>query len=427
MAIITKLKLVWHTEKRRLGDLVPHELNAKIRKASPEFRKKLTEMIHKFGLVEIPAVDVDGTILAGHERIAALLAEHGPDYEIEVRVPSRQLTKTERKTYLLASNRLHADWNWTGLGEYFEIKDLLFSGFDDVDLSRVFDDATSVEDDEWNEEKELQKIKTPTVRLGDYLALGEHRLLCGDATDERVVRRLVAGTKIDFIDVDPPFNIKYSYKGKNGKYGGQEKDDKTPEQYKKFISSLISNAIGVSKSDAHYLFWCDERWVWLLQQLYVEHGITSRRLCIWVKDNGMPTPKVGFNKATEFAAYGTIGSPFLNTQAQNLNTILNREVGNGARAIDDIMDLFNVWLVKRLPTSAYQHPTQKPPSLHEKALRRCTRPGDIVLDLTAGSGSLMVACEQMKRRAFLVEKDPVFATLIKNRYEKISGKKAKKL
>ena len=422
---IIKSKLTWSTVKRRLGDLVPHTLNPRV--ASEEFRKKLIEMLQKFGLVEIPAVSLDGTILAGHQRIAALLALYGPDHVIEVRIPSRKLTEAEQKSYLLASNRLHADWDWTALGENFNIKDLLLTGFDDNDLSHIFDDSLSVEDDDWNEEKELDKIKIPTVKPGDLLQLGEHRLLCMDATDEKAVRKLVGNTRIDFVDVDAPFNIKYSYKGKNGKYGGSEKDDKTPDEYRAFMRSLVRNSIAVSKNSAHYIFWCDERWVWLLQELYRELGIESKRLCIWIKDNAMPTPKVAFNKATEFAVYGSIGTPFINDQIRNLNTIFNREVGNGARVLDDITDLYSIWLVKRLPASLYEHPTQKPPSLHEKALRRCTRPGDTVLDLTAGSGSLMVACEQMKRKAFLCEVDPIFATLIKNRYEKISGKKARTL
>jgi DNA modification methylase len=418
-------KLSWRTVKRRLGDLFPHALNPRI--VSEAFRKKLTEMIKKFGLVEIPAIDLDGTILAGHQRIAALLALYGPDYVIEVRIPSRRLTKSERDTYLLASNRLHADWDWGALAEHFDIKDLLATGFDDADLAHIFDDSLSVEDDEWDEEAEIKKIKTPTVHLGELWALGDHVLLCADATDEKTVRRLAGSTRIDFADVDAPFNIKYSYSGKNGKYGGAEKDDRSPAEYEGFMGALIKNTIAVSKPDAHYIFWCDERWVWLLQKLYRDLGIDSKRLCIWVKDNGMPTPKVAFNKATEFAAYGTRGTPFVNDAIKNLNTILNKEIGGGARALDDIIDLYSLWLVKRLPASQYEHPTQKPPSLHEKALRRLTRPGDAVLDLTAGSGSLMVACEQMKRRAFLCELDPIFATLIKNRYEKISGKKAKKL
>ena len=106
---------------------------------------------------------------------------------------------------------------------------------------------------------------------------------------------------------------------------------------------------------------------------------------------------------------------------------MNKEVATGNRLIDDIMDLFNIWLIKRLAGNEYQHPTQKPPTLYEKSLRRCSKPGDIILDLCAGSGSLMVACEQLKRTAYLVEIEPIFCQLIVNRYEKLTNTKVKKI
>jgi len=87
--------------------------------------------------------------------------------------------------------------------------------------------------------------------------------------------------------------------------------------------------------------------------------------------------------------------------------------------------LFNIWLAKRLPAQEYEHPTEKPPTLHEKALRRCTKAGDIVLDLFGGSGSTLIACEQLKRRAFLCEIEPIFCDLIIKRYEVLTGKEAR--
>ncbi len=414
-------KLEWHTKKHRVRDLVSREDNPNVNDER-QF-SKLKQSLKQSGYAEIIVADVDGTIVAGAHRHKALMEMGMGGTEIDVRVPNRKLTKKEFDRYLIASNALRGSWDYTLLREFDQ--SLLLNLLGEDDLSHLWDDQLEIEDDEFDEAAELAKIKVPTVKLGDCLALGDHRLLCADATDEAVVRTLVGDTKIHFADVDPPFGIQYSYKGPNGKYGGQERDDRSPSEYRAFLKSLIKNSIMVANADCHYLFWCDERRVGLLQDLYQELGIESKRLCIWAKDNAMPTPKVAFNKATEFAVYGTIGTPYINDQLKNLNTILNKEVGSGARAIDDIIDLLNIWLVKRLPATEMEHPTQKSPTLHEKALRRCTRVGDAVLDLTAGSGSLMVACEQMKRRAFLCEVDPIFATLIKNRYEKLTGKKAK--
>ena len=189
----------------------------------------------------------------------------------------------------------------------------------------------------------------------------------------------------------------------------------------------MRNALSAAKPDAHAMFWCDERYVWLFQKLYRELGIDSKRLCIWLKNSMNPTPKLAFNKMTEFCVYGTIGSPWLNDKIKNLHEVQNKEVSTGNRLTDDILDLLNIWMVKRIAGSEMEHPTQKPPTLHEKALRRCTRPGDVVLDLTAGSGSLLSACKQLKRTAYLNELEPVFCQVIINRFKKLSHEKIIKL
>jgi DNA modification methylase len=231
------------------------------------------------------------------------------------------------------------------------------------------------------------------------------------------------GKQADMVNDDPPFNIGLSYDkgvGNKAKYGGTTNDSKSESEYRTFLKTLIQNALKVSKKDAHIMFWCDERYVYLLQEIYKELGIDSKRLCIWIKDNASPTPNVAFNKVTEYCVYGTVGSPYLSDKVKNLNEVLNKEATTGNRLSDDILDMLNIWLVKRLPSQDYQHPTQKPPTLHEKALRRCARPNDIVLDLTAGSGSILSACEQLKRTAYLCELEPIFCQLIINRFKQLS-------
>jgi len=207
--------------------------------------------------------------------------------------------------------------------------------------------------------------------------------------------------------------------------GGTIDDNKTDEEYKIFVKTIIQNALSVTKKDAHVMFFCDERYVWLLQTIYKEFGIDSKRLLVWIKNNSSPTPTNAFNKVTEFIVYGTIGFPYLSKLYLNFNEIQNNEMSTGNNLLEEITDQLNIWMVKRLPTNQYLHPTTKPASLHYKALRRCTRVGDVVLDLTAGSGSILVACEQLKRIACLAELEPIFCQLIINHYEKLSGKKAK--
>jgi DNA modification methylase len=132
-------------------------------------------------------------------------------------------------------------------------------------------------------------------------------------------------------------------------------------------------------------------------------------------------PQIAFNKVYEPVVYGTRGKPYLSKAVTNLNEVLNKEVGTGNRLTDDVLDLFCIWLDKRKAGQDYLHPTEKPVTLHEKPLRRCTRPGGLVLDTFGGSGSTLIACEQMKRRAFLLEIDPVFCDVIIDRWQILTG------
>lgn len=421
-------KLSWHTETRKVNDLLPFEKNP--RTITDKQMEDLKRSLKKFNLAELPAINVDGKIVAGHQRVKALQLLGRGEEEIEVRVPNRQLSKEEFEDYLLTSNRSGGSFDWDILAENFDIDTLLMTGFDDDDLSRIFDDNLEVQDDQFNEEAELKKIKKTDIKAGDLFALGRHRLICGSSLDLKVVERLMGKAKADIINTDCPFNIGLSYdKGTGGKssYGGTTNDNKTDAEYRTFVNTIIQNGLKVSKPDCHAFFWTDERYVWLFQMLYKQNGLDSKRLCLWVKQNASPTPKNAFNKVTEFCVYGTRGRPFLNNKIHNLNELMNKELTTGNRLPEEILDMLNIWMVKRLPSTEYQHPTQKPPSLHEKALRRCTKPGDIVLDLTAGSGSILSACEQLKRTAYMCELEPVFTQLIINRYETLTGNKAKKL
>ena len=418
---MSKEKLVWRTEKRRVNDLLPYEKNP--RKITDTQMEDLKVSLTKFNLAELPAINLDGKICAGHQRIKALQLLGRGEELIEVRSPNRKLTPSEFKQYLLTSNRSGGSWDFDILASDFDIDTLLISGFDSNDLTNIFDDSLEVSDDNFEEEKELEKAKNTDIKTGDYFALGRHRLLCGNSTEPATVKKLMDSKRADMVNDDPPFNINLSYDkgvGNKAKYGGSTNDNKSEVEYRNFLKTLIQNALSVSKKDAHIMFWCDERYVYLLQEIYKELGIDSKRLCIWIKDNASPTPNVAFNKVTEYCVYGTVGSPFLSDKVKNLNEILNKEATTGNRLSDDILDMLNIWLVKRLPSQEYQHPTQKPPTLHEKALRRCTKPGDIVLDLTAGSGSIMSACEQLKRTAYLCEMEPVFCQLIINRFKQLN-------
>jgi len=417
-------KLIWHTETRRVDDLIPYEKNP--RTLSDKQRRDLEASITKFNLVEIPAINTDNIVIAGHARLKIMQALGRGQEEIEVRVPNRSLTKSEFKEYLLRSNKNTGSWDYELLKD-FDTSFLLEIGFDDGDLSTIWDDVLELEDDEFNEGKEVKEAEKTKIKVGDMFTLGNHRLVCGDSTDQTVVARLMGELKINTVYCDPPYNIALDYnKGVGGKanYGGDVDDKKTNGEFRIFLKSVMSNALSVSEKDVHHFWYCDQKYVGLLQNLYEELGIAYKRTALWVKNGINPTPQIAFNKCYEPCVYGTTGKPYLSDKHKKFHEILNPEVGTGNATADDINDMIDIWLAKRVGGDDYEHPTQKPITLHERPLSRCTKIGHNVLDLFGGSGSTLLACEQMKRNAFLVEMNPVFCQVIINRYETFTGTKA---
>ena len=413
-------KLVWKTEIRKVTDLVLWKENPrKIKKADLE---KLMGRIKQRGFHAVIVIDTDNTILSGNQRKVALL-KLGVS-EVNVLAPSRKLSDEERKKIALESNINDGSWDYEKL-KTFKMDFLANVGLSDTDLSKIWDKELESCDDEFNVSEEIKKIKEPKTRKGDLIILGKHKLLCSDSTDPNAVKALFGDDRASMIYSDPNFNIGLSYDrgvGNKSHYGGEVDDNRSAEDYKEFIRKTLVNALAVSKKDVHCFYWCDEAWVWVFQTLYNELGIKNRRLNIWLKNNSSPCPNTAFNKIIEICCYGTVGSPYLCDSLKNLNEVMNKELTTGNKLFEDVT---NVLAVKRLPSSEYEHPTTKPPSLHEKPIKRCSRVGDIIFDSFSGSFSTAICAEQLMRRVYSLEISEAFCDLAIRRWEKMVGKKAK--
>jgi len=419
-------KLSWRTEQRKVKNLLPFKHNP--RKISEVQLENLKKSLKKFDLVEIPAIDTENRIIAGHQRCAVLQLLGRGEEMIDVRVPSRALSESEYKQYMITSNKVHGDWDEVILEEYFETDLLLESGFDQKELTDMFTELLETEDDNFDVAKEATKIKKPKAKVGDLYQLGPHRLLCGDSTDPKVVKRVVGKNKIHMVYNDPVFNINLSYeKGIGGtkNYGGTAKDTRTEKEYEEFLAKTIKNALDVSDKNVHIFYYCDETYVPLIASIYKKLGITFKRICIWLKGVANPTPQVAFSKVYEPCVYGVRGKPYLSPNHQNFDEVLNKDIGTGNQMIENFLDMIDVWAVQKLAGNTYEHPTQKPITLHDKPIRRCTKVGDNILSLFGGSGGELIAAHQLNRTCFMVELDPVFVDLIIKRFERFTGKKAK--
>ncbi len=418
-------KLKWTTVQKRVDDLIPQEINPRI--ITDKQMSDLKKSLQKYNLVEIPAIDLNGRILAGHQRIKAMqLLGRGSEL-IDVRVPNRKLTDKESRSYLIASNALGGDWDFDLL-KSFDFDLLKDVGFDEIQLAKFWDEEQEVKDDNFNIEKELKKIKEPKTKLGDLITLGNHKILCADSTKPENLKKLLGNEKVSMIYSDPVYNLDIDYDGGiggNKEYGGSVKDSRTFEEYKTFIRESLESALAVSFPDTHVFYYCDQIYIGMIQGIYRSFGISNKRVCLWLKNNQNPVPSVAFNKVYEPCVYGILGKPYLAESITNLNEVMNKELGTGNELISQVNEFIDVWTAKRLSAKDYEHATSKPITLHEKAIKRCTKPGDIILDSFLGSGSTLLAGEQLGRKVYGLELEPRFCDLVIKRYETFTGKKAR--
>lgn len=418
-------KLQWHTVQKRVNDLIPQEVNPRI--ITDKQMSDLKRSLKQYNLVEIPAIDLNGKILAGHQRIKALQLLGRGNEMIDIRVPNRKLTDDEAKQYLIASNALGGDWDFEAL-KSFDLEILLDSGFDQVQLAKFWDEEVEVKPDQFDVDKELKKIKTPKTRLGDIITLGNHKIICGDSTKQETLDHLLGMERVSMIYSDPVYNLEIDYDGGIGgkqDYGGNVNDKRTFEEYKNFIHDSLKAALEVSHPSTHVFYYCDQIYIGVIQDIYRLLGISNKRVCLWLKNNQNPVPKVAFNKVYEPVVYGVRGKPYLAEAVTNLNEVMNKELGTGNELIAQVNEYIDVWTAKRLASKDYEHATSKPITLHEKAIKRCTMPGEIILDSFLGSGSTLLAGHQLGRKVYGCELEPRFCDLIIKRFEAFTGIKAK--
>jgi DNA modification methylase len=378
----------WTTIKRKINDLIPYENNP--RQMTEKQNQDLTESLKKFDLVEIPAINQDGTIIAGHQRIRILQALGRGEEEIDVRVPDRQLSEKELQEYNIRSNKNIGEWDFDALANNFEVGDLLEWGFDEHELKI---EATT-------EDEAPEASTEPAVsKLGEIYKLGNHRLICGDATKIEDVIKLMDEKKGRMVFTDPPYNVDYT-RGMSGdnfksKRLGILNDKMSSEKFYKFLYDAMGNLISVvdgafyvcmSSSELHNLW-----------RAFTEAGGHWQTYIIWVKDT-FTLSRSDYQHQFEPIMYGW-----------------TRHSWYGGRKQGD------VWRFDR-PKISKEHPTMKPIALCGRAITNRSNREDIIVDTFAGSGSTLIACEQLGRSCYSMELDPAYCDVIRKRYANLIGK-----
>ncbi len=418
--------LIFHTEQRKASELVPFEFNP--RKMTPDQVEQLKRSIEKFNLVEIPAIDLDNRIIAGHQRLKIMHLLGRGDETIDVRVPNRKLTEEEFREYNLRSNRNHGDFDFNLLSNFDE--DLLRAiGFNAVEIDRTFDLKTK--EDEFDAEKEAANITEPQSKLGDVYKLGEHYLMCGDATSELDVHALMGGELADLVFTDPPYMVDYKSPGgltyNSSKFGGTGgkifNDNLKDEDALQFYIDVLNNLYKFSKDFAPIYWWFANKNNLINRLAFQETNWVMSQIIIWLKNSMIFSQGQDFHRCYEPCMFGWKKGK----KHYKAKEITNYKDVFGTMDFDEFQHYLDVWYQKRDNTAEYVHPTQKPIKLAERALFKSSNPGAIVVDLFGGSGSTLMACEQMHRRARVMELDPKYVDVIILRWERFTGLKAEKL
>lgn len=381
----------------KVADLKAYDNNPRKNKKAI---KAVAESIKAFGFKNPIIIDKDGVIIAGHTRKAAA-QQLGLDT-----VPciiADDLTPEQAAAFRLADNKTAelAEWDFDKLNE--EIKALADFPVDMADFGfdlSEFEERKEVEEVEAEEEEEAEQI-VPRMKAGEVWQLGRHRLMCGDSTTKADVIKLLDGAQADMVFTDPPYGV--NYKGKhNSTIAGDLTQTAIP-----FAFEICAD---VATKDAARLYFCGgEMNISLYFKLFERYLQAIPKLLIWVKENQILSHN-NYHKQYEIIFFGYKKG--------------GGNIWHGSREMKDASD---VWNVSRDASKTYVHPTQKPVELPARAIRNSSKEGDIIFEPFSGSGSTLLACEQLNRICYAMELDPAYCEAAIKRWETLTGKTAVKI
>ncbi len=393
-------------EYRPTAGLIPYARNARTHTEAQV--AQIAASIREFGWTNPILVDGQSCVIAGHGRLLAARVLGMPQVPC---IELSHLTDAQRRAYILADNRLalNAGWDEELLAlELAELQalevnlDLLGFGSEEIDslLATLQDHSGLLPDAEPDEVPDLpaEPITTP----GEMIILGHHRLLCGDATRPEDLARLMAGGRADMVWTDPPYNV--AYEGKTVEALTIQNDSMDNASFRAFLLAFYRAALSVTKPGGPiYVAHADSEGV-NFRATMLEAGWLLKQCLIWVKQ-AFVLGRQDYHWQHEPVLYGWAPGA--------------AHVWEGDRSQSTILTFDR-------PQRSTEHPTMKPVDLVAYCLENSSRPGDVILDPFAGSGTTLIAAEKAGRIARLVELDPRYCDVIVARWEQMTGKQAKR-
>lgn len=370
-------------------------------KPEDEEYQKIKRSILEFGYVAPIIVNADMTVIGGHQRLK-VLKELGYK-EVECNIVD--LDKTKEKALNIALNKITGEWDNSKLEELLaELKetdiDMDMTGFTFDEVDNILKDIEGSKEDDFDLDQALNEIEEPTTRPGDIWILGNNRLMCGDSTQKEQVMRLMDKQDADMLLTDPPYNV--DYEGKTVDALKIENDNMTSTEFYNFLLDSFRNMFEVTKCGSSvYVFHADTEGL-NFRNAFNAVGFKLAQCLVWVK-NTFVMGRQDYQWRHEPILYGWkegAGHYFINDRKQS--TVLEFDK----------------------PTRNAEHPTMKPIDLLVYLIKNSSKENDLILDLFGGSGSTLIAAEQVKRRCYTMELDPKYCDVIVKRWELLTGEKA---
>ena len=408
-------------QKISVDRLLPAKYNPRkdLKPGDPEF-EKLKRSVEEFGYVE-PIIwnRRTGVVIGGHQRLKVLM--HLGYTEVDCVV--LDLNEQKEKALNIALNKISGDWDMPLLTAL--LKDLNESGFDatltgfDVsEMSDLFDDQSEIVEDDPPTAAETP----PFTKPGDIWFLGQHRLLCGDATRPEDAAKLMGGAKADLCITDPPYNV--AYEGSNGLT--IQNDNMPEDRFEAFLSAAFQRMHENLKPGAPFYIWHAETEGGVFRKSCGEALGKVRQMLIWNK-NAFTMGHQDYQWKHEACIYGWTegGTHYFVDDRTQATVIQDKSIDVNKLKKEEMRDLLREMLSDKTSTTVLNedkpvrngdHPTMKPLKLLARLIKNSSRQGEIVLDTFGGSGSTLITCEQLGRRCNTMEIDPKYADVIIKRY-----------
>lgn len=362
---------------------------------------KIKNSIVKFGFVSPLVINKDMTVIGGHQRLKVL-----KDLGItEVECIVVDLDKTNEKALNIALNKIQGDWDEDKLEALLqELKleefDMNLTGFDFDEVDEILNDINGTKEDNFDVDSAYEEIEEPITKPGDIWILGNHRLMCGDSTHKDDIMRLMNNQDADMLLTDPPYNV--DYVGKTAEALKIKNDNMDDNQFYEFLRKVFENMYIVTKEGASiYVFHADTEGI-NFRKAFKDAGYKLAECLIWKKDCFV-MGRQDYQWQHEPILYGWkegTAHYFVNDRTQS--TILEFD----------------------RPKQSTLHPTMKPIDLIAKLIKNSSKENDIILDLFGGSGSTIIAAEQLNRNCYTMELDPKYCDVIVKRWETLTNKEA---